>query len=84
MLGAYILIWAIPLAFLWSSHRRLNGLEEDLHSLTSMRPSTPGAGDVMEESLPSIVDGPHFANKADLYLPGLSQLILQHFRDFVG
>ena len=41
MLGAYILIWAIPLTFLWASHRRLNSLEADLQALKSMLDKIP-------------------------------------------
>ena len=36
MLGAYILIWAIPLGFLWLSHKRLTGLEGELQELREM------------------------------------------------
>ena len=36
MLAAYILIWALPLGFLWLSHKRISALEGDLDELRSL------------------------------------------------
>ena len=36
MLAAYMLIWALPLTFLWFSHKRITALEGDLDELRSL------------------------------------------------
>ena len=47
MLAAYILLWGFPLGLLWLSHRRLNGVEQEVNELKEMIQS---AANQMQES----------------------------------
>ena len=44
MLGAYILIWGLPLSFLWFNNKRLSNLEGELQELRGLLQKAGGQG----------------------------------------